>query len=206
MTSPTLGRRTRSPVSSTTRTRAVVPRSAIPTSSFEGTGDRRIDVPGLIGPETDRYYDLPTTPRPSRSPALSEFKSHGKTTWSTVTYHDVEWGGCLHDGDDGVGAPTRTSKIKGIPMRPRHSRSRSPSTSSNRWRKVRSGMPTRLPTTVQTSSPHDKYFEVHNAQLAIHRPTRWGHLVTTDVKGRPGGQHRRRHASRDLWTAGKPHC
>lgn len=85
---------------------------------FEGTGvTEGSTFPGLIGPETDRYYDLPTTPRPLQIPALSEFKSHGKTTWSTVTYYTTSSGaGVFTTGTMGwVRSLPRTSKIKGIP-------------------------------------------------------------------------------------------
>jgi hypothetical protein len=73
--------------------------------------------PGLIGPETDRYYDVKTTPRPIQIPALSEFDSRGKKTWSTVTYYSTDSGaGVFATGTMGwVRALPRPNKIPGVP-------------------------------------------------------------------------------------------
>ncbi len=75
--------------------------------------------PGLIGPETDRFYDVKTTPRPIQVPALSEFTSRGKKTWSTVTYYTTDSGaGVFATGTMGwVRALPRPNKISGIPDR-----------------------------------------------------------------------------------------
>lgn len=60
---------------------------------FDGTGvSAGTKFPGLLGPETDRYYDLSTTPRPMQIPALSELLGKGKPTWSTITYYTNDAG------------------------------------------------------------------------------------------------------------------
>lgn len=55
---------------------------------FAGTNvTKGTRLPGLIGPETDRVYPLPTTPRPIQIPAVSPVSCRGKGTWSTVAYY-----------------------------------------------------------------------------------------------------------------------
>lgn len=72
---------------------------------------------GLIGPETDRYYDVKTTPRPMQIPALSEFTSRGKKSWSTITYYTTESGaGVFATGTMGwVRALPRPIKLPEVP-------------------------------------------------------------------------------------------
>ena len=87
---------------------------------FADTGaSKDSSYPGLIGPETDRFYDVKTTPRPIEIPAVSEFTSRGKKTWSTVTYYTTDSGaGVFATGTMGwVRALPRPNKIGGIPAR-----------------------------------------------------------------------------------------
>ncbi len=73
--------------------------------------------PGLIGPETDRYYDVETTPHPMQIPALSEVNSRGKKTWSTITYYTTDSrAGVFATGTMGwVRALPRPAKLAEVP-------------------------------------------------------------------------------------------
>ncbi len=85
---------------------------------FAGTGATQGSTyPGLIGPETDRYYDVKTTPRPMQIPALSEVNSRGKKTWSTITYYTTDSrAGVFATGTMGwVRALPRPAKLAEVP-------------------------------------------------------------------------------------------
>lgn len=87
---------------------------------FDGTGvSAGTQFPGLLGPETDRYYDLATTPRPMQIPALSELSSKGNKTWSTMTYYTNDAGaGVVSTGTMGwCRSLPRPRNIAGIPER-----------------------------------------------------------------------------------------
>lgn len=60
---------------------------------FEGTGVSKGDsFDNLVGSETDRVYDLPSTPRPVQVPALSPLTCRGAQTWSTMAYYTTDSG------------------------------------------------------------------------------------------------------------------
>ena len=63
---------------------------------------------GLIGPETDRFYDNKATPRPIQIPALSDVNSGGDKTWSTITYYTTDSGA-------GVFATGTMAWVRGLP-------------------------------------------------------------------------------------------
>jgi hypothetical protein len=85
---------------------------------FADTGAREGSrYPGLIGPETDRYYAMKNTPSPMQIPALSDVKSRNGNTWSTITYYTTDSGaGVFATGTMGwVRSLPRPVKISGIP-------------------------------------------------------------------------------------------
>ncbi len=87
---------------------------------FDGTDVSAGDTfPGLLGPETDRYYDLSTTPHPLQIPALSELIGKGNKTWSTMTYYTNDAGaGVVSTGTMGwCRSLPRPRKIDGIPAK-----------------------------------------------------------------------------------------
>ncbi len=86
---------------------------------FDGTGvSQGTTFPGLLGPETDRYYDLATTPRPLQIPALSELIGKGNKTWSTMTYYTNDAGaGVFSTGTMGwCRSLPRATTVPGIPQ------------------------------------------------------------------------------------------
>jgi hypothetical protein len=57
---------------------------------FEGTEVARgTRLRNLVGNESDRFYPLPSTPRPIEAPALSPVDCKGSPTWSTMTYYST---------------------------------------------------------------------------------------------------------------------
>lgn len=60
---------------------------------FKGTGVREgTTFPGLLAIETDRYYDIESTPRPIQAPTVGEVDCRGEKTWSTMTYYSTDSG------------------------------------------------------------------------------------------------------------------
>ena len=60
---------------------------------FAGTGVARGSrLRNLVGNESDRFYPLPSTPRPIQAPAVSPVDCGGSPTWSTMTYYTTHSG------------------------------------------------------------------------------------------------------------------
>jgi hypothetical protein len=60
---------------------------------FQGTGvSQGTRMANLVGNESDRFYPLPSTPRPIQAPAVSPVDCNGNPTWSTITYYTTDSG------------------------------------------------------------------------------------------------------------------